>query len=99
VFYRYGDDIYLGLPMPTTRAWLLNLAAEPHFTFHLKHGVVADLGATATVITDLEGRRGPISAIAEQFAERWSSDSPWPKKSFAEWLEQAPLAQVSFDAD
>ena len=53
VFYRLDDDIYLsGIPAPTTRNWLANLAAEPRFTFHLKHGVVADLPATATVITD-----------------------------------------------
>src|SRR5580692_10955735 len=53
VFYRLGDDIYLsGIPAPTTRNWLANLAAHEQFTFHLKHGVVADLRATATVIVD-----------------------------------------------
>ena len=52
-FYRLGDDIYLsGIPGPKTRNWLANLAAHPQFTFHLKHGVVADLPATATVIVD-----------------------------------------------
>src|ERR1700690_3757936 len=49
VFYRLGDDIYLsGIPGPTTRDWLANLAAHPTFTFHLKHNVVADVPATAT---------------------------------------------------
>jgi hypothetical protein len=53
VFYRYDGAVYLsGLPAPRPRAWRLDLAAEPHFTFHLKHGVVADLPAVATVITD-----------------------------------------------
>jgi hypothetical protein len=37
VFYRLGDDIYLsGIPAPTTRNWLTNLAAHAQFTFHLK---------------------------------------------------------------
>ncbi len=37
VFYRYDGAIYLsGLPGPHPRAWLLNLEAEPHFTFHLQ---------------------------------------------------------------
>ena len=53
VFYRAGDDIYLsGIPAPKPRAWLLNLTANPQFTFHLKHGPVADLPATATIVTD-----------------------------------------------
>ena len=57
-FYRLGDDIYLsGIPGPKTRNWLANLAAQPQFTFHLKHGVVADLPATATVIADPAERR------------------------------------------
>jgi hypothetical protein len=58
VFYRIGDAIYLsGIPAPRRRDWLANLSAEPHFTFHLKHGVVADLPAVATVITDEAERR------------------------------------------
>jgi deazaflavin-dependent oxidoreductase (nitroreductase family) len=58
VFYRFDDEIYLsGIPGPKTRDWLANLAAQPSFTFHLKHGVVADLPATATVIVDPVERR------------------------------------------
>ena len=58
VFYRLGDDIYLsGIPGPTTRHWLANLAAHPAFMFHLKHNVVADLPATATVIVEPAERR------------------------------------------
>jgi hypothetical protein len=52
VFSRLDDTIYLsGIPGPRRRDWLTNLGAEPHFTFHLKHAVVADLPAVATVIT------------------------------------------------
>src|SRR5450631_4399201 len=58
VFYRFEDSIYLsGIPGPRTRDWLANLTAEPRFTFHLKHRVVADLPAVATVITDQTERR------------------------------------------
>ena len=39
VFYRVDGTIYLsGLPGPRPRAWLLNLAAEPHFPFHPPRG-------------------------------------------------------------
>ena len=58
-------------PAPKTRDWLANLAAQPQFTFHLKHGVVADLPATATVIVspsaegkaDGHARPGPVSPL------------------------------------
>ena len=70
VFYRLGDDIYLsGIPAPKQRDWLANLAARPEFTFHLKHGVIADLPATATAITDPAERRR-ISPSS------WSSSTP-----------------------
>ena len=65
VFYRLGDDIYLsGIPASKQRDWLANLTAQPQFTFHLKHGVVADLPATATVITDSAERRRVLAVFA-----------------------------------
>jgi deazaflavin-dependent oxidoreductase (nitroreductase family) len=68
VFYRLGDDVYLsGIPAPQTRDWLANLAAHPRFTFHLKHHVVADLPATATVIADPAERRGVQPAARPRF--------------------------------
>ena len=71
VFYRSGDDIYLsGIPAPTTRHWLANLAAHAQFTFHLKHDVVADLPATATVIVDPAERRRVLAAFVEEFNRR-----------------------------
>jgi deazaflavin-dependent oxidoreductase (nitroreductase family) len=97
VFYRLGDDIYLsGVPAPKTRDWLINLAAEPRFTFHLKHGVVADLPATATVITDPAERRRVLAVFVEEFNRRRGSDSPWPEAVLDEWAERSPLAKVTF---
>jgi hypothetical protein len=101
-FYRFDGAIYLsGIPAPSRRAWLLNLEAEPHFVFHLKDGVVADLPAVATVITDPVERRRVFTDFVEDFNHRNSgADSPWPKAVLDEWVEASPLAQVSFeDAD
>lgn len=96
-FYRLGDDIYLsGIPAPTTRNWLANLAAHPQFTFHLKHGVVADLPATATVIVDLAERRRVLAAFVEEFNSRRGPDSEWPAAVLDEWVEHSPLAKVTF---
>jgi deazaflavin-dependent oxidoreductase (nitroreductase family) len=95
VFYRLGDDIYLsGIPGPTTRDWLANLAAHPEFTFHLKHNLVADLPATATVIVDPAERRRVFAVLVEEFNRRRGPDSPWPEAVLDEWVELSPLARV-----
>ncbi len=95
VFYRFKDSIYLsGIPAPRPRAWLLNLAAEPHFVFHLKHGVLADLPAIATVITDPAERRRILGEFVEQFNARHGPDSPWPKAVLEDWVKRSPLAKV-----
>src|SRR5262245_56983942 len=37
VFHNLDGHIYIsGFPRPKKRAWLANLEANPHFTFHLK---------------------------------------------------------------
>src|SRR5580693_3485108 len=97
VFYRLGDDFYLsGIPAPKTRDWLANLAADPHFTFHLKHGVVADLPAEAEVITDPAERRRVLGDFVDEFNHRHGSYSPWGVAVLDEWVEGSPLARVRF---
>ncbi len=97
VFYRIEDSIYLsGIPAPRRRDWLANLTADPHFTFHLKHGVVADLPAVATVITDEAERRRLLAPLVDQFNERRGNDSEWPQAELEEWVQGSPLARVDF---
>ena len=97
VFYRVNDSIYLsGIPAPRTRDWLANLSAEPHFTFHLKQDVVADLPATATVITDGAERRRLLAPLVDQFNDRRSDESQWPRAELDEWVHGSPLARVDF---
>jgi hypothetical protein len=100
VFYWFEDEIYLsGIPAPRTRDWLANLAAEPQFIFHLKHGVVADLRAMATVITDPAERRRVLADFVDQFNERNGPDSEWPKAVLEEWMDGSPLAKIRFVED
>lgn len=97
VFYRFEDTIYLsGIPRPRPRAWLLNLVAEPHFVFHLKDRVVADLPATATVITDPAERRRILSQFVEESNQRQGPDSTRPRAVLEDWVQGSPLARVSF---
>jgi len=100
-FRRFEDTIYLsGIPHPQQRAWLLNLEADPNFIFHLKNGLVADLPASAEVITDPTERRRILTQFVEDFNQQRMPDSPWPVGVVDEWVEQSPLARVSFaDAD
>jgi deazaflavin-dependent oxidoreductase (nitroreductase family) len=97
-FQRLGDSFYLtGTPRPRPRAWLLNLGAEPRFTFHLKHSVVADLPATAAVITDPGERREILTPIVEGINRRRVLDNSGPQADLEDWIARSPLAKVSFD--
>lgn len=99
-FYRFEDSIYLsGLPGPRARDWLANLAAEPRFTFHLKHGVVADLPAVATIVNDPQERRRILASFVDDFNRRHRGDSSEPKADLEEWVRHSPLARVNFVAD
>jgi deazaflavin-dependent oxidoreductase (nitroreductase family) len=98
VFYRFEDSIYLsGIPAPKPRGWLLNLVADPHLVFHLKHDVIADLPATATVLTDPDERRRILREFVEQFNARRERNSPWPIGIVDEWVAGSPLAKITFD--
>lgn len=66
--------------------WLRNLKADPRWTFHLKNGPVADLAATARVITD-PGERHEILA---KVATVWKRDA-------AQMEAQSPLIEVTID--
>lgn len=97
-FYRLGDEIYLsGIPRPTPRDWMANLAAHPQFTLHLKRGVIADVPAKATVIVDLVERRRVLAAFVEEFNSRHDPDSDWPEAVLDEWVEHSPLAKITFE--
>ena len=98
VFRRVDDVIYLtGIPASRPRAWLLNLAANPRFTFHLKHTVAADLPATATVIDDPAERRQILTPIVEEFNRLNGPGSDWGEAVLDDWVAHAPLARVTFD--
>ena len=100
VFYRFEESIYLsGIPGPRPRDWLANLAARPQFVLHLKNGVIADLPAVATVITDPTERRRVLGQFVEDFNRRRGPDSPWPVAVLEEWVEGSPLVRVSFPED
>ena len=74
VFHNIGGRLYItGMPRAGhTRAWLRNLADDPHFTFHLKGPVAADLPATARIITDEAERRAIFAEVVKVWHGRTS---------------------------
>ena len=87
VFFRQDGRIYIS-GMPGKRAWLANLRADPHFTFHLKKGLQADLPATARIVTDEAERRPVLARICEV----------WNRQAQTEdFISDSPLIEVTFE--
>ena len=90
VFHNFDGHLYIsGMPRAgRTRAWIHNLEADPHLTFHLKGPVDADLPATALVITDEAERR----AIFERVIQVWKG------QDLETMVRHSPLIEVTLDA-
>ena len=87
VFHNIDGRIYIsGVPSPRRRSWIANLDADPHFTFHLKGKVAADLPATARIIEDEVERREVLPHIARN----------WGRKDLEQMVRYSPLIEVTF---
>ena len=87
VFHNIGGRIYIsGTPRPNKRDWLYNLEADPHFTFHLKGRVRADLPAVSRVIDDEVERREVLPHVARA----------WRRNDVEEMVRYSPLIEVTF---
>jgi deazaflavin-dependent oxidoreductase (nitroreductase family) len=89
VFFNVDGHVYI-TGTPGTRAWLANLRADPHLTFHLKRGLTADLPATARIVTDEAERR----AVAEAACRAWNR--PGQVDAF---VAGSPVVEVVFDEE
>ena len=95
-FYRAGGEVYL-TTTPASRSWYANLRANPEFTFHLKHGVRADLPATAEPVLDRDERHRIFShIIADLNQPLHSSYLSQPVPPVEEWMDGSPLMHVTF---
>jgi|SRR6187431_1029 len=96
-FHTVDGVVYLtGLPGP--RAWYANLLVQPRFTFHLKHGVHADLAATATPVTDPGERARLFSAITEGIDALYARRGSHQRVAHPDrWVAGSPLIRVAFD--
>ena len=98
-FYRVGDTNYLtGMPGRDHEPdWYQNLVATPAFTFHLKHGVRADLAATAIPITDARERRRVFAPIVADLNQPSNPGRIAQPTNLEAWLAGSVLAEIRFD--
>jgi deazaflavin-dependent oxidoreductase (nitroreductase family) len=88
VFHNIEGRIYIsGIPRPQKRDWLLNLEANPAFTFHLKGRTHADLAANARVIDDEAERRRILPHVARA----------WKRNDLDAMVSYSPLIEVVLD--
>jgi hypothetical protein len=87
VFHNVGGRLYISGMPGFKRSYIANLAADPHFTFHLKGGVSADLAATARIITDEAERRAVLIPIAHS----------WKRNDIDVMVASSPLFEVTID--
>jgi deazaflavin-dependent oxidoreductase (nitroreductase family) len=85
-----GRLVISGMPRPgRTRAWIHNITADPAVVLHLKSAnlAVADVPATARVITDPAERRELIRAVARA----------WRRTDVDEMVQHSPLIELTVD--
>ena len=95
-FYRALGRWFLS-STPARRSWYANLQVDPAFTFHLKHGVRADLAATALPVPDPEERRRIFTEIVADLNQ--PSNPGWITQPthVDDWIAGSPLMEIRFD--
>jgi deazaflavin-dependent oxidoreductase (nitroreductase family) len=96
VWFHHVDGHWYITGVPGPRNWYANLRANPRFIVHLKHGVTADLPATAAPV-DEPTRRQVITAVLDlqnrpEIAARVSR-----RQNLDDWLAGSPLVEILFD--
>ena len=95
-FHEIEGHWYIGGVPPRVRGWYRNLESNPHFTFHLKDEIQADLNATARPITDTPEREDVFRRILDGLNDpSLSLGMDFPP--LEEWVKFSPLVEVSFD--
>ena len=87
VFHNIDGRIFISGMPNFPRGWLANLKSDPHFTFHLKRQLSADLPATARIIKDEAERRKILGPIAKT----------WKRNDLDVMVRTSPLIEVTLN--
>jgi deazaflavin-dependent oxidoreductase (nitroreductase family) len=96
VWFHHIEGRWFLTGMPGPRSWYANVRANPRFTVHLKHGVTADLPATAVPV-DESTRRRVITAVLELQSRPDVAARVGRRQELDEWLAGSPLVEIVFD--
>ncbi len=92
IFLHDQDGLLFITGMPRAdrkRDWIHNIVAHPRVVVHLKQSIVADIPATALVITDPDERQPLIEAAAQR----------WGRTDVENMLQHSPLIVLNVDGD
>jgi deazaflavin-dependent oxidoreductase (nitroreductase family) len=98
VWFHHVDGRWYLTGMPVPRSWYANLRAHPRFVVHLKHGVTADLPATAAPV-DEPTRRRVITAVLDLQNRPEIAARVGRRQELDDWLARSPLVEIVFDDD
>ena len=96
VWFHRVDGRWFLTGMPVPRSWYANLRANPRFVVHLKHGVTADLPATAAPVHE-PTRRKVISAVLDLQNQPDIAARVSRRQDLDAWLVGSPLVEIVFD--
>jgi len=94
-FHRVHGHWYLS-STPARRDWYFNLLTNPDLTFHLKHGISADLRATGVPITDPAKKRPVFEYIVDDFNQPHNPARVRQPQHVEDWMAGSPLVEVVF---
>ena len=96
VWFHHVDGRWYLTGVPGPRDWYANLRAHPQFTVHLKHGITADLPATAGPV-DQPTRRRVISAVLDLQSRPEIAARVGRRQNLDDWLAGSPVVEILFD--
>nr|WTB28243.1 nitroreductase/quinone reductase family protein [Streptomyces sp. NBC_00830]WTB35838.1 nitroreductase/quinone reductase family protein [Streptomyces sp. NBC_00830] len=96
VWFHHIDGRWYLSGVPGPRNWYANLQANPRFVVHLKHGVTADLPATARPVGEATRLR-VITEILDLQNRPQLAARVGRRQNVAEWLAGSPLVEIVFD--
>lgn len=87
-FLNVDDAIYI-TGTPGARDWYANLLANPSLIFHLKESTIADLTATAAIVSDRDERERVFTAPRAHWYLNQGD-------SLDALLDEAPMVRLTF---
>lgn len=97
IWLQHVDGRWYLSGTPARRSWYANLLADPRLTVHLKHGVTADLPATAVRVDHDATRRRVITAVLDIQDLPEMAARGIPRQRFDLWYAHSPLVEIVFD--